>query len=220
MNTHSTVASNIQELAAQLGDIPLERVRTTPPPGTATIDDCIAANEAKDNELCELVDGVLVEKAMGYEASVVAGTILSIIRMFVSQQRLGFVSGADGFFRLQSTTRAPDVAFLSLKKLPEGKFPSAAYPQLVPNLVVEVLSPSNTMGEMNRKRLEYFHNGVEVVWVVDCAHRTIAVYTSSSDYKVLGSEDSIDGGTAIPGFKAEVKDFFADLDLAMGMTDA
>ena len=66
---------------------------------------------------------------------------------------------------------------------------------------------------MNRKRLEYFDNGVQLLWIVDCVHRTVAVYTSTADFVVLGVEDSIDGGTVIDGFSVSVKDFFADLDL-------
>lgn len=213
MNQNDAVATTLEDVIAQLGDIPASRMLTTPTPGTATLSDCMAVNEQQDRPPCELVDGVLVEKAMGYEASVVVATIIRILGTFISSHRLGFVSGADGFFRLNASTRGPDVAFLSRERLPEGRFPQEPYPQLVPELVVEVLSPGNTKGEMNRKRLEYFDNGVRLLWIVDCAHRTVAVYTSMADFEVLGEEDTIDGGSVINRFSAQVKDFFADLDL-------
>jgi Uma2 family endonuclease len=60
-----------------------------------------------------------------------------------------------------TTTRGPDVAFIEKNRLPGGGFPRQAYPALAPNLVGEVLSPGNTKAEMARKRLEYFHAGVE-----------------------------------------------------------
>lgn len=213
MNLNNAVATTLQDVIAQLGDIPSSRILTTPTPGTATLADCIAVNEEQERPLCELVDGVLVEKAMGYEASVVAIAIARILGNFISKHRLGFVSGADGFFRLSSSTRGPDVAFLSRERLPEGRFPKEPYPKLVPDLVVEVLSPGNTKGEMNRKRLEYFDNGVRLLWIVDCAHRTVAVYTSTADVIVLGEDDTIDGGPVVDGFSAVLKEFFADLDL-------
>lgn len=194
-----------------LGGIPAQRVRLTPPPGHAVLDDLAAAHQR--GSLCELVDGTLVEKAMGYEQSVVAAAISHILRQFVLQHGLGLVSGADGFFQLQSSTRGPDVAFVARDRLPEGRMPTQAYPQLTPNLVVEVLSPGDTMAEMARKRMEYFHAGVDVVWMVDCLNRSVAVYTSPSAVQVLGETDTIDGGSAVHGFTAPVSDFFADLDI-------
>jgi Uma2 family endonuclease len=86
-----------------------------------------------------LVEGTLVEKAIGYEASVVAIAIARILGAFVSTHRLGVVSGAAGMFQLHSTVRGPDVAYISLDRLPNRKFPSEAFPSLEPNLVVEVL---------------------------------------------------------------------------------
>ena len=213
MNLNDAVASTLGDVIAQLGDVPSSRILATPAPGTATLTDCIAVNEQQERPLCELVDGVLVEKAMGYEASVVAAAIIRVLGAFVSKHRLGFVSGADGFFRLKASTRGPDVAFLSRERLPGGRFPLEPYPQLTPELVVLVLSPGNTKGEMNRKRLEYFDNGVRLLWIVDCAHRTVAVYTSMADFVVLGQNDTIDGGQVVDGFSASVNEFFADLDL-------
>jgi Uma2 family endonuclease len=79
--------------------------------------------------------------------------------------------------------------------------------------------PGNTKAEMTRKRLEYFHSGVELLWIVDCVHRSVAVYTSPSDVVVLGEQETIDGGELLPGFKSPVADFFTDLDIGLA-TDA
>ncbi|MCY2981426.1 MAG: Uma2 family endonuclease [Planctomycetota bacterium] len=213
MSPNGALATTLEDRLVELGGIAASRVRLDPTPGQATLEDLLAANESREGGLVELVDGSLVEKAMGYEASVVAMAIAHILRHFVSKNRLGLVSGADGFFRLLSTTRGPDVAFVSLDRLPGGSFPTQNYPQLVPNLVVEVLSPGNTKAEMARKRLEYFHSGVQIVWMVDCKHRTIAIYTSPSNVRVVGEREFIDGGNAIQGFTSPVADFFVDLDI-------
>ena len=65
----------LADLRQRLGGIPLERIWFHPAPGTATEKDVIAA-EARENRLCELVDGTLVEKAMGFEESRLAGELL------------------------------------------------------------------------------------------------------------------------------------------------
>lgn len=145
----------------------------------------------------------------------VAATILTILKQFVSQQRLGLISGADGFFQLRSSTRGPNVAFVSRRRLANGKFPFEPYPQLAPNLVVEVLCPGNTAAEMARKRLEYFHAGVEVVWIVDCVNRSVAVFTSPAQVAVLGEHDTIECPAQLPGFDSPVAQFFADLDIGL-----
>ncbi len=213
MSTNAALATTMQDHLTDLGGIDASRVLIKPPPGQATLADLISANNSSNHSLYELIDGTLVEKAMSYEASVVAIAIGRILGFFISQYRLGLVSGADGFFKLQSSTRGPDVAFVARDRLPGGVFPTQVYPQITPNLVVEVLSPGNTKAEMARKRLEYFHAGVQVVWMVDCANRSVAVFTSPSDVQVLGEEEVIDGGEAVPGFIARVGDFFTDLDI-------
>lgn len=213
MSPNMGIATTLEDLLVELGGIAACRVRLDPAPGQATLADLLAVNESSERGLFELIDGSLVEKAMSFEASVVALAIARILGMFVSKHRLGLVSGADGFFRLLSSTRGPDVAFLARERLPGGTFPTQPYPQLAPNLVVEVLSPGNTKAEMARKRLEYFHSGVQIVWIVDCTNRSVAIYTSTSNVKVVSEEESINGGDAIPGFTSTVADFFVDLDI-------
>ena len=210
--THAAVTESLAERLQELGGIVADRVRSTPAPGTATLDELVFAND-HTKPLCELIDNTLVEKAVGFDASVVAATISSLLGKFVSMRRLGAVSGADGMFRLlASSVRGPDVAFLSRDRFPNGQFPQEAYPSLAPDLAVEVLSPGNTKAEMMRKRIEYFHSGVRLVWIVDCRSRSVAVYTSPVDVAVLDQEAKITGGDVLPGFECVVADFFSDLD--------
>ncbi len=209
---NAAVSLTIAERIEELGHISANRLRLSPAPGTATVEDLMDANTHR-NPLCELIDQTLVEKAVGFESSVVAATILKIIATFVFPRRLGLVAGADGMFRLlASTVRAPDVAFVSRQQLPDGRFPSEAYPPISPDLVVEVLSPGNTKAEMSRKRVEYFHSGTRLVWMVDCVNRSVAVYTSPSAVRILNEDDVIDGGEVLPDFSSHVADFFTDLD--------
>ncbi|WP_182865106.1 Uma2 family endonuclease [Rhodopirellula sp. JC639] len=210
--THAAVTGSLAERLQELGGIIAQRVRNSPAPGTATLADLIRANDHEE-PLCELVDNTLVEKAVGFEASVVAATIIRILGEFVVSRKLGVVSGADGMFRLlASSVRGPDVAFLSRDRLPGGQFPQEAYPSLAPDLAIEVLSPGNTKAELMRKRIEYFHSGVRLCWIVDCRSRSVAVYTSPVDVTVLDEEATLTGGEVLPEFECVVGEFFSDLD--------
>src|SRR6266403_1486468 len=83
------------DVLKQLGDIPAERIWLQPPPGKATEKDVIRI-EAHSNRLCELVDGVLVEKAMGYYESRVAVVLIFFLELHLRDRDLGIVLGSDG----------------------------------------------------------------------------------------------------------------------------
>ena len=203
---------NLQDLVERLGNIPLSRVRLDPPPGIATEADVLDA-ERKHNRLFELVDGVLVEKGIGYGESVLAGALIELLRRYVKPRKLGVVSAPDGMVSLfPGLIRIPDVSFASWDRFPDRRVPKAPVPALVPDLVVEVLSESNTPAEMERKRAEYFDAGVQVIWEVDPAPRTVRVYTPDGLVNVLDASQTLDGGEVLPGFSLVVGDLFAELD--------
>ena len=212
--TDTDTIQTLADLLERLGDIPLQRVRFRPPPGTATESDVLEA-EGRDNRLCELVDGTLVEKGMGYQESLIALAIGSLLREFVVPRNLGLVSGADGMVRLfPGLVRIPDVAFVSWDRIPDGRVPPEPIPELAPDLVVEVLSPSNTVKEMRRKRREYFEVGVRLVWSVDPADRTVAVDSAPETSVKLDEarDDVLDGGEVLPGFVLPLRTLFGELD--------
>ena len=210
---NAAITNTLDERLAELGGIAIGRIRAVPTPGTSTIDDLIHINHTRP-QLCEMIDHTLVEKAAGFESSVVAVTIGAILSSFASPRRLGLVSGADGLFRLlPGTVRGPHVAFTSIAWLSSRRLLDEVYPAIVPDLAVELFSPGNTKAEMLRKRIEYFHSGVKLVWIVDCGNRSVAVYTSPCSVIELKETQTIDGGEVLPGFTALVADFFADLDL-------
>ncbi|WP_435007334.1 Uma2 family endonuclease [Tundrisphaera lichenicola] len=202
----------VEDLLETLGGIDPKRVRIKPVLGTATEADLIAVNARKQG-ICELVDGVLVEKAMGFTESVLAGVILAILRGFIVPRNLGLVSGADGMLRLfPGLVREPDVSYISWERIPGGKFPSEPIGGFAPDLAVEVLSVSNTRAEMARKRREYFEAGVRLVWEVDPRARTVAAYASPEQFTLLDAAQTLDGGEVLPGFALPLSKLFAELD--------
>jgi Uma2 family endonuclease len=208
-DTIETVAN----LLERLGGISPDRVRMKPPPGTATEADLIATTQ-REGHACELVDGVLVEKAMGFEESILAGLLLSLLRAFIYPRKLGVVSGADGMMRLfPGLVRIPDVAFASWNRIPGRRFPRVPIAGFAPDLAVEVLSGGNTPAEMARKRQEYFSAGVRLVWLVDPVARTVTVFTQADQSTVLGEGETLEGGDVLPGFALPLRDYFSELDL-------
>jgi Uma2 family endonuclease len=210
----ATVPDNLAELLERLGHIPPERIRLQPPPGLATEDDVLAALEGPRKRLCELIDGVLVEKPMGYTESVLATFLIVQLDTYVRPRNLGLVTAPDGTIRLWAgRVRIPDVAFVSWDRMPGRRRPREPIPTLAPDLAVEVLSRSNTTAEMQRKREDYFAAGVRLVWEIDPEARTIQVYTqAAASDRVLAGADTLDGGAVLPGFTLAVADLFAELD--------
>jgi Uma2 family endonuclease len=187
--------------------VPPERLILHPRPGMATEDDLLYVNA--HDRLCELVDGVLVEKAMGARESFLAGLLLHLISAYLEKQDLGFVLSPDGTMRLfTGLIRAPDVSFISWKRLPHGEFPEEPIPDLAPDLAVEVLSKSNSKKEMDRKVGEYFASGVTLVWLLDPRKRMATVYNSPQEHQVVKPGEILDGGDVLPGFSLDLQRFF------------
>jgi Uma2 family endonuclease len=197
----------ILELLQRLGDIPPSRILLRPFPGTATEQDVIEA-EAR-GKLCELVDGVLVEKAVGYYEDLLGSVLIELLGPFIREHGLGFVLGAAGMMRPQpGFVRMPDVAFYSWSKFPNRRLPRGQILDHTPDLAVEVLSPSNTEKEMDRKRGEYFSGGAHLVWQVYPPMQRVRVYTAADQFEEFGEDEILTGGAVLPGFTLSVRRWF------------
>ena len=211
MSLNAAVAAKFSDILMDLGNIPANRVRLDPKPGTATVNDLLRVNS--QGGMCELIDGALVEKAMGWRESLIASLLCELLRQYLRVHDLGLVSGPDGFVRiLRSQVRGPDVAFVSWDRLPDGKVPEERVPELVPDLAIEVLSDDNTYAEMARKRREYFHAGVRQVWMIDIEERTVAVYSDITKHELFEETQSLSGGDILPGLEISLTALFGELD--------
>ncbi len=200
----------VADLLKQLGGVPAARIRMNPTPGTATEKDVTKIHD-REGRLFELVDGVLVEKGMGFEEARFAAWLVLYLGNFIAPRKLGIFLGADGMMRLfPGLVRIPDVAYISWERFPKSARERGAIPDVAPDLVVEVLSKSNTRKEMERKLDEYFEAGVRLVWYVDPKARTVRVYTARYDFKTLTTDDELDGGDVLPGFRLAIAEWFAE----------
>jgi Uma2 family endonuclease len=196
----------LADLLHRLGDIPLERIRFRPYPGTATEQDVIASSK---EHLCELVDGVLVEKAVGYYESWLGVILTHFLMSYLEDNDLGIVLGEAGMTRMEpGLVRMLDVAFYSWEHFSDRLLPAGAFLHRAPDLAVEILSPSNTEREMDRKRREYFDGGAHLVWQVYPPARRVRVYTTVDAFVELDEDQTLEGGTVLPGFTLPVRHWF------------
>ncbi len=199
----------VADVVASLGGIPLDRIRVVPPFGTATEKDVLEV-ERQTGCPCELIDGTLVEKTVGYIESFLAVEIIYLLKSFLEGHELGIVLGEAGTLKvLPDQVRVPDVSFISWDHFPNRELPPEPIPALAPDLAIEVLSVSNTEGEMQRKLQDYFAAGVKLVWYIDPQTRSAKSYTAEDQLVVVNENGSLSGGDVLPGFELPLKELFA-----------
>jgi Uma2 family endonuclease len=201
----------VADLLDRFGPIALRRIWQDPAPGSATELEVIDIRD-REKRLVELVDGVLVEKVMGAQEAYLTCLLIELLGAFVRQRKLGFVFGPDGAARLApGLVRIPDVSFFAWEQFPDRKVPRVPMVQVAPLLAVEVLSPSNTPKEMERKLHDYFEAGVKLVWYMDPVPRTVRVFTAPEESQLLREDETLQGGTVLPGFILPLKELFGEL---------
>ena len=188
-----------------------------PGAGRMTVDDLLALPD--DGWQYELVEGRLVRMpGSGGEASSIALNLGAALLAFVRPRRLGIVTGADGTYDLTQpgdeaeTALIPDVAFTRAKRVPPRGTPEYAKAwRLAPDLVAEVVSPSQFRPEMAAKAQRYLVAGVQLVWVIWPARREVDVWrvVAQQPATTLTIGDALDGLDVLPGFTYLLADLFA-----------
>ncbi len=164
-----------------------------------------------EGKRCELVKGEAVEMApAGGLHGDTANTIAFLLTSHVRQNDLGKIFAAEtGFIisRNPDTVRAPDVSFVPKDRLPLGGVPSG-FLAMTPDLVVEVVSPSDYATAIQEKAEMWLTAGVRLVWVVYPESQSVVVYDSLDEAKVLHVGNDLKGVPALEDFQVGVEDFF------------
>lgn len=201
------------EFLKRLGSVPPDRIRMKPAPGTATEADLLNARRSGPSKLLELVDGVLVEKAMGTREALLAGLILHRLWEYLKDHNLGQALPGDGMLRLMpGLVRGPDVSFLSWGRVPKQADRRRPIWGTGPDLAIEVLSKGNTRGEITRKLRDLFFAGCRLAWVINSKTQTAAVYTSPDEPQPVAANGVLDAADILPGFRLSLADLFAKAD--------
>ncbi len=159
----------------------------------------------------ELIRGVLIKKVptFGKHGEVVMRFGIGIGN-HVLPLGLGRIFGSDTGVRLErdpDTVPEPDVGFISAEKMPL-EIEANSYFEVVPELVVEVSSPSDTRREVEEKARMWLSFGVLLVWVAHPDNRTVDVYRPDTQTVTLTEDDTLDGDSILPGFTMPVRQVF------------
>ena len=172
----------------------------------ATIEDMYGMPD--DGQKYELVDGEIVVSPAGGRHSQIAVQIAYLLKRSLEDSPTGIVFGADhGIVLPNGNLRSPDVSFIRNEKLPDAKTRDT-FGEFIPDLVVEVLSPGDRMRQVAEKIGEYLQCGVPLVWLVAPKDKTVMVYRSLTETRLLQAKDTIDAELILPRFSATVSDFF------------
>jgi Uma2 family endonuclease len=165
-----------------------------------------------DGKRYELVDGQLVELNMSMWSSHVAGIIHWLLTTYCRDKRLGWTfpegTSYQCFAAFPNMVGKPDCSFIRLNRLTIQQAQAEGHGSVVPDLVVEVISPNDIAHEVDQKVHLYLTAGVALVWVVNPEQRTVAVHRAATTGTILRENDEVSGEEVVPGFRCRVGDFF------------
>ena len=179
-------------------------------PGTLlTADDLLRLPD--DGRRYELLDGEVKEMApAAYEHGRVLTKVVIVLGSYVEANDLGeVVAGDPGIIlrRNPDRVRAPDVAFFARERVPTGEA-RAKFVDVVPDLVVEIVSPNDTAAEVQQKVEEWLRVGVRLVLALYPGTRSVVAYQSLATVRVHTETDSLTGEPVLPGFSCPVSSLF------------
>jgi Uma2 family endonuclease len=158
----------------------------------------------KDGNKYEVVDGELRISPAGLRHERIVARLIGLLGQFVDERRLGDVLGSNLLYVLPSgNKRAPDVSFVAAGRL-EG-FRHAVFPELAPDLAVEVISPGDSPRQVLDRVGEYLQAGVRLVWVIEPEGRTASIYRTLTDVRNVEESGSLEGDVLL-GFRCALSD--------------
>jgi Uma2 family endonuclease len=162
------------------------------------------------DRVLELERGEVVEMSRpGKRHGLVCSNVVGILRNFAIARKKGYPCANDTGVIVErdpDTVRGPDVLFFEDAILFEEV--EEKYGEKPPLLAVEVLSPNDSMGKVNRRIKEQLLFGTKIVWLVDTEARNVTVYRLGKDYYVLENNEEITGEDVLPDFRCKVAEFF------------
>ena len=165
----------------------------------------IAALPENAGKRLEYIGGEVVEVVSNSLSSQIAARILARISVHVETNNLGYVTGADGGYRVSGEDYMPDVGFISKAQHPRR--PRETWVPFAPDLAVEVASPTDRKSEIADKVANYLAAGT-FVWYFYPDEQEVKIYEPGKPGKTLTIDDTLDGGKILPGFKVTLKDIF------------
>jgi len=185
-------------------------VLDAPPPKRFTPEDLLELpNRGKGYEL---VDGELREQNISFLSTFVAGRAFLKLGNFVEDRGLGWVSPEGTSYRCfpddPARVRRADTAFHKLSRMTVERAREEGHCTIVPDLVVEVVSPNDSSGDVNEKRIEWLEAGAQLVWVIYPVQQTVQVFRGDSSVSDFRRTDMLTAEPVLPDFRIPVADLF------------
>lgn len=146
----------------------------------------------------------------GFEHGTIVANLHVLLGSFVRTHKLGVTAVAEAGYILArdpDTVRAPDISFIARERMPANGMP-AGFAPIAPDLVVEVMSPSESSDDIQDKLVAYLSAGTRMLWVVFPRTRTVTVYRSLQNARILTAADTLGGEDVVPGFACQVSEIF------------
>ena len=162
------------------------------------------------NKGYEFIDGKLEKKEMPTaKHSGIATRVVIKLGIYLEKNNIGRVYADNTLFTIGANKRIPDAAFVSAEKIPPTGEPLGIW-DFAPDLAVEVISPSERHNEVERKIGDYFAAGVRQVWKIVPELKTLTIYFSPTETKILTEKDEVACEEILPKFRLKLSDIFID----------
>jgi Uma2 family endonuclease len=162
-----------------------------------------------DGRKYELVNGRLVEVPTGGRHGKISSRSVGTDLYRWCTMRETLFDSSTGFRTAQGNIRSPDVSVMRTERLPDGKAP-IGFIDGAPDLAVEIVSPSEKVGELLTKMAEYFESGTQEVWLLFPERKQVHRYRADMVVEVLNEDDTLEGAPLLPGFSVRVGDLFVE----------
>ncbi len=159
----------------------------------------------------ELVDGRVIEMSpTGPDHGSLDSDLHFYLKVWVRETRLGKLYTNTGFilFPGKQRVRGPDEALVSNEKIAKFPPPKRGYWRVVPDLVVEVVSPEDRASDIADKVADYAEAGVRLTWVVYPIRQQIYVHRPGERVEIIGPDGTLDGGDVLPGFQLPLSELW------------
>jgi Uma2 family endonuclease len=165
----------------------------------------------KDGYKRELLDGeIVMSPARSQHGRQILRFAYELMKYAYDQKRGELYDGQTGFRMSTGDVLCPDLAFVSLERLPEVDR-GVGLCEGGPDLVIEFLSPSESKKRIQQKLNLYFSNSVKLAWIVDSRNRTVAIYRDARNAEMLPETATLTADNVLPGFSASAALLFADI---------
>ena len=169
----------------------------------------------EDGNKYEVMNGELIVSPAGIEHEEIGVRLIVALASFVREHKLGIVCGSSAGYWMKSKPKnflSPDVSFIAKERLGGAKRAPRKFFDGAPDLVVEVLSPRDTIELLHEKIVEYFNSGARLIWVINPDEQIVLVYHTPTPDQLLRADDTLDGEQVIPGFTLPVSELFEELE--------